>query len=90
MKYLPGNIYTNSITSNVGNIVAALLSYPLYKALGLKSSLLACYLVSATAGLAIAIFFVHEKTASNAFVFLLFAIRIGVAASGVYVYTFIN
>jgi hypothetical protein len=45
MKYLPGDIYTNSNTTNIANIIAGIVSYPLYKSLRIKYSMLVAYVI---------------------------------------------
>lgn len=46
LKYIPGDLYTNGMISSVSEVAAYVLSGLIYQKLGLKPTLIACFLFS--------------------------------------------
>ena len=62
LKYLPGNIYMNSITSNISQNIAALLAGAVYSRVGIRISFSVLYTISALGGLLILFIGYHDDT----------------------------
>jgi hypothetical protein len=60
IKYFPGSIYINGVTSSISELIAYALGGVVYEKLGVKPSLVLCYMLSAVGGLLILVY--EEET----------------------------
>jgi len=83
LKYIPGNIYINSMSSALSEMVANILAGFLYKYLGAKKSFIVCFCVALVGGSLILFMGVDNTTWVP--IFIIFA-KGGIAANFVIVY----
>jgi uncharacterized membrane protein len=60
IKYFPGSIYINGVMSSISELIAYALGGVVYEKLGVKPSLVLCYMLSAVGGLLILVY--EEET----------------------------
>jgi hypothetical protein len=86
MKYLPGNIYSNSISGGVAEALCIALSGPLYFKLGLKMSYSILFAISCAGGLCILII----GTSSSAIWMSVFVMLAKGGVSGCFVCSYVS